>query len=77
MRTSLKFTMINRILIVFSLLMNVYLLAAGMPPPDSGDGGGTGGVGGALSPIDMYVYLLAGFAILFILYFVKRQRKVI
>lgn len=67
-------------LAVFVLLMGV--LVDAQPPcptcPPGGGGGGGGGStpGGISSPIDMYVYILAIAAILFIVLFAKKiQRK--
>lgn len=67
----------NRTKIFLSLfLFAVSMLFAQSTPPPVPPGGGTGGVGtGAqASPIDMYVYILAGIALIMMLYFVKRRR---
>jgi hypothetical protein len=45
------------------------------PPPDPDDGGGVVGPGDLTSPIDMYVYILALAAILFMVYFARKNQK--
>lgn len=47
----------------------------GPPSPPPGGGGGTTGPGGVSSPIDMYVYILAIAAILFIVLYAKKIQK--
>ena len=67
------------ILATFILVMGV--LVNGQPPcptcPPGGGGGGGGGTtpGGPASPIDMYVYILAIAAILFIVIYAKKIQK--
>ena len=66
-------------LAAFVLIMGVLVNA--QPPcptcPPGGGGGGGGGTtpGGPASPIDMYVYILAIAAILFIVLYVKRIQQ--
>ncbi|QOW12017.1 signal peptidase [Kaistella flava (ex Peng et al. 2021)] len=46
------------------------------PPPGGGNnGGGTSGPGGLASPIDMYIYILAIAAILFIVLYAKKVQN--
>ena len=74
---------INKTLFFFLLFIGTFCKAGGLPgdvpspPPGGGGGGGGGGVGpGApASPIDMYVYALALFGFLLIVYFARKQSK--
>ena len=69
----------NFFLVTFFLLIGV-LINAAPPcptcPPGSGGGGGGGTTPGApASPIDMYIYILALAAVLFIAYYAKKMQK--
>ena len=70
---------IRLFLAAFILIMGVLVNA--QPPcptcPPGGGGGGGGGTtpGAPASPIDMYVYILAFAAILFIVIYVKKMQK--
>ena len=57
---------------IFLLTATIFFHAQ---PPDPGGGGGTVGPGSAVSPIDMYVYVLAVVGIIFILYYLKTHQK--
>lgn len=75
---------INRILVFFIMLLGNVLVFANevMPPapvgrPGTGQGGG--GVGPGVrpaSPIDLYVYVLAIVAMLFIVYYARRTSTI-
>ena len=56
------------------LLVSNVLLNAQAPPPPTGGGGGTTPEG-ASAPIDMYVYILAIAAILFIVLYANKIKK--
>lgn len=69
------------LLTLFATILSLNSLLAGTPgppPPPGGPGGGGGGGGtrpeGAASPIDMYVVLLAIFA-LGLIYYYGRKRQ--
>lgn len=62
------------LLFLFLFIGSAYHAQQGPPNPPPGGGGGTG-PGGVSSPIDMYIYILAIVAMLFILYFGKKLQK--
>lgn len=67
-----------RSLLILFLIMGNFFYAdtpIGPPSPPPGGGGGTTGPGGVSSPIDMYVYILAIAAILFIVLYAKKIQK--
>lgn len=66
----------NRLSIFILLLISSFVYADDTPPCPGCPGGNTGGVGPGkeASPIDMYVYILAIVAILFIVHFAKKYR---
>lgn len=63
-----------KIFVTSFILLGNFLLNAQAPPPP---GGGTGGTNpeAAAAPIDMYVYILAVAAILFIVLYAKKLQK--
>ncbi|KEY18534.1 hypothetical protein [Kaistella antarctica] len=72
--------------IIFRLFLAAFILVMGVLvnaqppcptcPPGSGGGGGGGTTpGGPASPIDMYVYILAIAAILFIVLYANKIKK--
>ena len=69
---------IYKILVTAFVFLGNFLLNAQAPPPPDGlygpPGGGVGGTNteGAAAPIDMYVYILAIAAIVFIVLYAKR-----
>lgn len=66
--------LLNKILYFSFLIMGALVYAQDVPPPPSGTGRGVG-PGAPASPIDMYVYVLALLAVVFIVYFTKRIQK--
>lgn len=69
--------LINRSLLFLFLVIGTLFRAEEIPEAPAPPGGGGGGVGpGAISsPIDMYVYILAVVAILFMVYFARKNQK--
>ncbi|WP_373709936.1 signal peptidase [Kaistella sp.] len=66
--------LLNKTLLFAFLIIGSFLGAQGPPPPPEGRPGGVG-PGEPASPIDMYVYILAIAAILFIVLYVKRIQQ--
>lgn len=65
--------LINRTLLLTFLAITTFLSAQGTPPPPPlEDQGGGVGPGAPSSPIDMYVYVLAVVAIIFIVYHTRK-----
>jgi len=67
--------LLHKILFFTFLLFGIILKAQEAPPlPPPGEGRGVG-PGSPASPIDMYVYILALVAIVFIVYFSRKVEK--
>ena len=71
---------INKVLFFLFLVMTTTFYKAeeilnNMPEPPGAPGGGGTGPGAPASPIDMYVYILAIAAILFIVLYAKKMNK--
>lgn len=65
---------IFKIFVTAFVFLGNFLLNAQAPPPPGGGGGGTTPETAA-APIDMYVYILAIAAILFIMLYAKKLQK--
>lgn len=65
---------LNKLVSVFFLFAVVLLNAA--PPIPGGGGGGGNGTGAPASPIDMYVYVLAVVAVVFIAFYTKKYKNI-
>lgn len=65
---------IFKIFVTAFIFLGNFLLNAQAPPPPGGGGGGTVPEGAA-APIDMYVYILAIAAILFIVLYAKKTYR--
>ena len=65
---------IFKIFVTAFVFLGNFLLNAQAPPPPGGGAGGTT-PGAAAAPIDMYIYILAIAAILFIVIYAKRIQR--